>query len=85
MGVSSLPSCTLFRPFNAITAAILGIFESLSEAKEAALTIASRTQETGKPKISIFATGSTSEDEELQQTLSELTEDRVGTYYFSMS
>ncbi len=61
------------------------IFESLSEAKEAALAIASRTQETGKPKISIFATGSTAEDEELQQTLSELTEDRVETYYFSMS
>ena len=60
------------------------IFESLSEAKEAALAIAGRTQETGKPKISIFATRPTAEDEELRQTLSKLTEDRVETYYISM-
>ncbi len=58
------------------------IFESLSEAKEAALAIAGRARATGKPKTSLFATRPTAADEELRNRLSELTEDRVETYYF---
>ena len=58
------------------------IFESFSEAKEAALAIAGRARAAGKPKTSLFATRSTAADEELRNRLSELTEERVETYYF---
>ena len=58
------------------------IFEALSEAKDAALAIAGRARATGKPKTSLFATRPTDADEELRNILSELTEERVETYYF---
>ena len=63
------------------------IFESLSEAKEAALAIASLAQANGKPSISIFATRPTPQrpapqNEELRKRLSELMEDRVERYQF---
>jgi hypothetical protein len=58
------------------------IFESLNEAKEAALAIADRARANGKPKISLFDTRRTAEDDELRKALSELTEDRVETYHF---
>ena len=58
------------------------IFESFSEAKEAALAIAGRGRAAGKAKTSLFATQPTAADEELRNILSDLTEDRVETYYF---
>ncbi|MEE8500478.1 MAG: hypothetical protein V3S27_07870 [Kiloniellales bacterium] len=58
------------------------IFESFSEAKEAALAIAGRARAAGKHKNSLFATRPTAADEELRNRLSELTEERVETYYF---
>ncbi len=58
------------------------IFETLNDAREAALALVERAKENAKPSISMYSTQPNPEDEELLKTLSELTEDRVERYYF---
>ncbi len=58
------------------------IFETLNDAKEAALAIVSRAEASAKPSIAMFSKPATSPNEELREALLELTEDRVERYYF---
>ena len=58
------------------------VFETLNNAREAALALVERAKENAKPSISMYSTQPNPEDEELLKTLSELTEDRVERYYF---
>ncbi len=58
------------------------IFETLNDAKEAALAIVSRAEASAKPSIAMFSKPATSQNEELRKALSELTENRVERYYF---
>ncbi len=57
-------------------------FETLNAAKEAALAIVGRVEASPKPSISSFAPAPTARNEDARNALSELTEDRVETYYF---
>ncbi len=58
------------------------IFETLNDAREAALTLVERAEASAKPSIAMFSKSATSQNEELRRALSELTEDRVERYYF---
>ena len=58
------------------------IFETLNDAREAALTLVERAEASAKPSIAMFSKPATSQNEELRRALSELTEDRVERYYF---
>ncbi len=58
------------------------IFETLNDAKEAALAIVSRAEASAESSIAMFSKPATSQNEELRTALSELTEHRVERYYF---
>ncbi len=58
------------------------VFETLNAAKEAALAIVGRAETNAKPSITSFAPAPAARNEEARKALSELTEDRVETYYF---
>ena len=58
------------------------IFETLNDAREAALALVERAEASAKPSIAMFSKPATSQNEELRRALSELTEDRVERYYF---
>ena len=58
------------------------VFETFNAAKEAALAIIGRAEASAKPSITSFAPAPTARNEEARKALSELTEDRVETYYF---
>jgi hypothetical protein len=58
------------------------IFETLNDAREAALALVERVEAIAKPSIAMFSMPATSQNEELRKALSELTEDRVERYYF---
>ncbi len=58
------------------------IFETLNDAREAALALVERVEASAKPSIAMFSKPATSQNEELRKALSELTEDRVERYYF---
>ncbi len=58
------------------------IFETLSDAKEAALAIISHAEASGNPSTAMFSKPATPQNEELRKAVSELTEDRVERYYF---
>ncbi len=58
------------------------IFETLNDAKVAALGFARNAQPNQNSKISIFDTRPQSQIEELRNALSQLTENHVETYYF---
>ncbi len=58
------------------------IFETLNDAREAALALVERAEASAKPSIAMFSKPATSQNEELRKALSELTEDRVERYYF---
>ncbi len=68
------------RIINEIPGRNVEVFDTLTDAKEAALAIIKLTQENTKPNGAIFLTGPNPEDEELLKTLSELTEDCVEKY-----
>ncbi len=58
------------------------IFETLNDAREAALALVERVEASAKPSIAMFSKPATSQNEDLRKALSELTEDRVERYYF---
>ena len=58
------------------------IFETLNDAKEAALAIVSCAEASAKPSIALFSKPATSQNEEPRKALLELTENRVERYYF---
>ena len=58
------------------------IFETLNDAREAALALVERVEASAKPSIAMFSKPATPQNEELRKALSELTEDRVERYYF---
>ena len=58
------------------------VFETLNDAKEAALAIISCAEAGAKPSIAMFSKPATFQNEELRKALLELTEDRVERYYF---
>ncbi len=58
------------------------VFEILNAAKEAALAIVGRAETNAKPSFTSFAPAPAARNEESRKALSELTEDRVETYYF---
>ncbi len=58
------------------------VFETLNAAKEAALAIVGRAETNAKPSFMNFAPAPAARNEEARKSLSELTEDRVETYYF---
>ncbi len=57
------------------------VFETLDAAKEAALAIVGRAETDAKPSVTSFVPVPTARNEESRKALSELTEDRVETYY----
>ncbi len=59
----------------------LALFEKLEEAKEAVLTMIGGAPVRAKSSISIFSSQSTSQNEELRKTVTELTEDRVERFH----
>ena len=58
------------------------VFETLNAAKEAALAIAGRAETNAKPSFTSFVPVPPARNQESRRALSELTEDRVETYYF---
>ncbi len=58
------------------------IFETLNDAREAALALVERAEASAKPSIAMFSKPATSQNEKLRKALSGLTEDRVQRYYF---
>ena len=58
------------------------VFETLNAAKDAALAVVDHAETNAKPSITSFAPAPAARNEEARKALSELTEDRVGTYYF---
>jgi hypothetical protein len=58
------------------------VFETLDAAKEAALAIVGRAETDAKPSFTSFAPAPTARNEGSRKALSDLTEDRVETYYF---
>ena len=57
------------------------LFETLNEATAAALACMDRTQADAKPEVALFQTGPSPESEALRKRFSELTEDRVETFF----
>ncbi len=70
------------RLINEIPSRKVEVFETLNDAKEAALAIVERAKADAKPSIGIFSTQPKPEEIELRRVLSELTEDRVERYPF---
>jgi hypothetical protein len=80
--IYKLPVNQTARLINQIPGRKVEVFETLNDAREAALALVERAKENVKPSISMYSTQPNPEDEELLKTLSELTEDRVERYYF---
>ena len=80
--IYKLPVSQTARLINEIPGRKVEVFETLNDAKEAALAIVSRDEASAKPSIAMFSKPATSQNEELRKALSELTEDRVERYYF---
>ncbi len=80
--IYKLPVSQTARLINEIPGRKVEVFETLKDAKEAALAIVSRDEASAKPSIAMFSKPATSQNEELRKALSELTEDRVERYYF---
>ena len=70
------------RLINEIPGRDVEVFETLNDAREAALAIIKHTQENTKPNGVLFSARANPEDEDLLNSLSELTEDRVERYPF---
>lgn len=58
------------------------IFETLPDAKAAALALIERIRANTRPRAAMFSIKPTNEDDELRKLVSELSEDRVETYFF---
>ncbi len=80
--IYKLPVNQTARLINEIPGRKVEVFETLNDAREAALALVERAQPDAKPSIAMFSTRPNSENEELLKTLSELTEDCVERYCF---
>ncbi len=80
--IYKLPINQTARLINEVPGRKVEVFESLNDAREAALTLVESAKANARPGISIFSKGPDSDNEELLKTLSELTEGRVERYYF---
>ncbi len=80
--IYKLPASQSARVINEIPGRKVEIFETLDNARKAALAIIESANANAKPKIGLFASKPASEDEELLKTISELTEDRIERYHF---
>ena len=80
--IYKIPINRTARLVNEVPGRKVEIFETLNAAKEAALAIVDRVEASAKPSITSFAPAPTARNEDARNALSELTEDRVETYYF---
>ncbi len=80
--IYKLPVNQTARLINEIPGKKVEVFETLNDAKEAALAIVSRAEASAKPSIAMFSKPATPQNEELRKALSELTEGRVKRYNF---
>ncbi len=80
--IYKLPVNQTARLINGIPGRKVEVFETLNDAREAALALVERGKANAEPSIAMFSIRPNSENEELVKTLSELTEDRVERYYF---
>ncbi len=80
--IYKFPANQTARLINEIPGRKVEIFETLNEAKEAALAIVERAKADAKPNIGMFSTQPKPEEIELRRALSELSEDRVERYPF---
>ena len=70
------------RLINQIPGRKVETFETLNDARAAALALVSHAEASAKPGIVMFSEPGTSQNEKMQKALSELTEDRVEWYRF---
>jgi hypothetical protein len=75
--IYKLPINQTARLINEVPGRRVEVFETLNDAREAALTLVESAEANARPSISILSNGSDSKNEELLKTLSELTEGRV--------
>ncbi len=80
--IYKLPINQTARLINEVPGRKVEVFETLSDAREATLTLVESVKANARPGISILSNGPDSDCEELLKTLSELTEGRVERYYF---
>ena len=80
--IHNLPVNQTARLINQIPGRNVDVFETLNDAKEAALALVERAEPIAKPGIVMFSEPDTSQNAELRKALLELTEDRVERYYF---
>ena len=80
--IYKFPVSQTARLINGIPGGKVEVFETLNDAREAALALVERAKANAKPSIAMFSIHPNPENEELLKTLSELTEDRVERYYF---
>jgi len=80
--IYKLPINQTARLINEVSGRSVEVFETLNDAREAALTLVESAKANARPNISILPNGSDSENEKLLKALSELTEGRVERYYF---
>ncbi len=70
------------RLINEIPGRRVQVFDTLNDARKAALALVERAKANARPGISTFSTQPNPEEEELVRVLSELTDDRVERYPF---
>ena len=78
--IYKLPVNQTARLINQVPGRKVEIFETLNDARAAALALVSHAEASAKPGIVMFSEPGTSQNEEMQKALSELTEDRVERY-----
>ncbi len=78
--IYKLPINQTARLINEVPGRKVEVFETLNDAREAALTLVESAKVNARSGFSIFSNGS--DYEELLKTLSELTEGRIERYYF---
>ena len=70
------------RLINEIPGRRVEVFETLNDARKAALALLERAKANARPGIAMFSIQSNPEEEALVRSLSELTDDRVERYPF---
>jgi hypothetical protein len=80
--IYKLPINQTARLINEVPGRRVEVFETLNDAREAALNLVERAKANARPSISILSNGLDSDNEKMLKTLSELTEGRVERYNF---
>ena len=80
--IYKVPIYQMARLINEFPLRKVEIFETLNDAKEAALAIVSRAEASAKPSTAMFSKPAISQNEDLRKARLELTENRVERYYF---